>query len=191
MAKEISGFIKLQIKGGQANPAPPVGPALGQRGVNIMEFCKAFNDKTKSMAGKPVPVEITVYKDKKFDFINVDINPPKKSKHREYWNKIDIRNKQKLLDIIKNYKPTHVINLAADLYDTFSLFKTKDKSLAVILVADPDFETLCKFLDCNLHETPEFSTLLGRVENASKLTQEINSRLQKLDSSFVGKRFFF
>ena len=68
MAKEISGFIKLQIKGGQANQAPPVGPALGQRGVNIMEFCKAFNDKTKSMAGKPVPVEITVYKDKKFDF---------------------------------------------------------------------------------------------------------------------------
>ena len=68
MAKEISGFIKLQIKGGQANPAPPVGPALGQRGVNIMEFCKGFNDKTKSMAGKPVPVEITVYKDKKFDF---------------------------------------------------------------------------------------------------------------------------
>ena len=68
MAKEISGLIKLQIKGGQANPAPPVGPALGQRGVNTMEFCKAFNDKTKSMAGKPVPVEITVYKDKKFDF---------------------------------------------------------------------------------------------------------------------------
>jgi large subunit ribosomal protein L11 len=68
MAKEITGYLKLQIKGGQANPAPPVGPALGQRGVNIMEFCKAFNDKTKSMAGKPVPVEITVYKDKKFDF---------------------------------------------------------------------------------------------------------------------------
>ena len=66
--KEISGYIKLQIKGGQANPAPPVGPALGQRGINIMEFCKAFNDKTKSLAGKPVPVEITVYKDKKFDF---------------------------------------------------------------------------------------------------------------------------
>ena len=68
MAKEITGYVKLQIKGGQANPAPPVGPALGQRGINIMEFCKAFNDKTKSMAGKPVPVEITVYKDKKFDF---------------------------------------------------------------------------------------------------------------------------
>ena len=67
--KEISGYIKLQIKGGQANPAPPVGPALGQRGINIMEFCKAFNEKTKNFMGKPVPVIITVYKDKKFDFI--------------------------------------------------------------------------------------------------------------------------
>ena len=69
MAKEITGFVKLQIKGGQANPAPPVGPALGQRGVNIMEFCKAFNEKTKSMMGQPIPVVITVYKDKKFDFV--------------------------------------------------------------------------------------------------------------------------
>jgi len=67
--KEISGFIKLQINGGQANPAPPVGPALGQRGINIMEFCKAFNEKTKAFMGKPIPVVITVYKDKKFDFI--------------------------------------------------------------------------------------------------------------------------
>ena len=67
--KEISGYIKLQINGGQANPAPPVGPALGQRGINIMDFCKAFNEKTKSFMGKPVPVVITVYKDKKFDFI--------------------------------------------------------------------------------------------------------------------------
>ena len=54
--KEISGYVKLQINGGQANPAPPVGPALGQRGINIMEFCKAFNEKTKSFMGKPVPV---------------------------------------------------------------------------------------------------------------------------------------
>ena len=67
--KEISGYVKLQINGGQANPAPPVGPALGQRGINIMEFCKAFNEKTKDFMGKPVPVVITVYKDKKFDFI--------------------------------------------------------------------------------------------------------------------------
>ena len=57
--KEISGYIKLQINGGQANPAPPVGPALGQRGINIMDFCKAFYEKTKSFAGKPVPVIIT------------------------------------------------------------------------------------------------------------------------------------
>jgi len=67
--KEISGYVKLQIKGGQANPAPPVGPALGQRGINIMDFCKAFNEKTKNFMGKPVPVVITVYKDKKFDFV--------------------------------------------------------------------------------------------------------------------------
>ena len=69
MAKEILGLIKLQIPAGGANPSPPVGPALGQRGLNIMDFCKAFNEKTKSFAGKPVPVIITVYKDKKFDFI--------------------------------------------------------------------------------------------------------------------------
>ena len=67
--KEVIGFVKLQIKGGQANPAPPVGPALGQRGINIMEFCKAFNEKTKDFIGKPVPVVITVYKDKKFNFV--------------------------------------------------------------------------------------------------------------------------
>ena len=67
--KEISGYVKLQIKGRQANPAPPVGPALGQRGINIMDFCKAFNEKTKNFMGKPVPVIITVYKDKKFDFV--------------------------------------------------------------------------------------------------------------------------
>ena len=69
MAKEVTGYLKWQIKGGQANPAPPVGPALGQRGINIMEFCKAFNEKTKDQMGKPVPVVITIYKDKKFDFI--------------------------------------------------------------------------------------------------------------------------
>ena len=69
MAKEIAGYLKLQIKGGQANPAPPVGTALGQRGINIMEFCKAFNDKTKDFMGQPVPVVITIYKEKKFDFI--------------------------------------------------------------------------------------------------------------------------
>jgi len=69
MAKEISGLIKLQIKGGAANPSPPVGPALGAKGVNIMEFCKQFNARTQDQAGKVIPVIITVYKDKTFEFI--------------------------------------------------------------------------------------------------------------------------
>jgi large subunit ribosomal protein L11 len=68
MAKEIETFIKLQVKGGAANPAPPVGPALGSKGVNIMEFCKRFNARTQDMPGKLVPVIITVYKDKSFEF---------------------------------------------------------------------------------------------------------------------------
>lgn len=69
MAKEVSALIKLQIKGGAANPSPPVGPALGSKGVNIMEFCKQFNARTQDMAGKIVPVIITVYKDKSFEFV--------------------------------------------------------------------------------------------------------------------------
>lgn len=69
MAKEVDQVLKLQIKGGQANPAPPVGPALGQAGINIMEFCKAFNAKTQEKAGTVIPVEITVFQDKSFEFI--------------------------------------------------------------------------------------------------------------------------
>ena len=69
MAKEISGLIKLQIRGGAANPSPPVGPALGAKGVNIMEFCKQFNGRTQDKAGKVLPVAITVYADKSFDFV--------------------------------------------------------------------------------------------------------------------------
>jgi len=69
MAKEVAGLIKLQIKGGAANPSPPVGPALGSKGVNIMEFCKQFNARTQEKAGKLLPVVITVYSDKSFDFI--------------------------------------------------------------------------------------------------------------------------
>ena len=69
MAKKVIGFIKLQIPAGKANPAPPVGPALGQHGVNIMEFCKAFNAKTQDQPGKLIPVEITVYADRSFTFI--------------------------------------------------------------------------------------------------------------------------
>ncbi len=69
MAKEVETFIKLQIKGGAANPSPPVGPALGAKGVNIMEFCKQFNARTQEKAGKVLPVVISVYKDKSFDFV--------------------------------------------------------------------------------------------------------------------------
>lgn len=69
MAKELTGFIKLQIKGGAANPAPPIGPALGSKGVNIMEFCKQFNARTQDKAGKVLPVVISVYSDKSFDFV--------------------------------------------------------------------------------------------------------------------------
>ena len=69
MAKEVSKVVKLQVKGGAANPSPPVGPALGAAGVNIMEFCKQFNGRTQDKGGKILPVEITVYKDKSFDFV--------------------------------------------------------------------------------------------------------------------------
>ena len=74
MAKDITGFIKLQIKGGAANPSPPVGPALGSKGVNIMQLCKQFNARTQDQAGKVLPVVITVYGDKSFDFVVK--NPP-------------------------------------------------------------------------------------------------------------------
>ncbi len=69
MAKEVAGLIKLQIRGGASNPSPPVGPALGAKGVNIMEFCKQFNARTQDRAGKVIPVIITVYSDKSFDFV--------------------------------------------------------------------------------------------------------------------------
>ena len=69
MAREITGYVKLQVKGGAANPSPPIGPALGSKGVNIMEFCKQFNARTQDRPGKILPVLITVYSDKSFDFI--------------------------------------------------------------------------------------------------------------------------
>ena len=82
MAKKMIGFIKLQIPAGKANPAPPVGPALGQHGVNIMEFCKAFNAKTQDKMGKIIPVEITVFADRSFTFITK--TPPTSSLVLEY-----------------------------------------------------------------------------------------------------------
>jgi large subunit ribosomal protein L11 len=69
MAREITGFLKLQVRGGQANPSPPVGPALGSKGLNIMEFCKQFNSRTQDKQGQMLPVVVTIYSDKSFDFI--------------------------------------------------------------------------------------------------------------------------
>lgn len=84
MAKEVVGLVKLQIKGGAANPSPPVGPALGSKGVNIMEFCKQFNARTQDRAGKILPVIISVYADKSFDFIVK--NPPVPAQLKELLN---------------------------------------------------------------------------------------------------------
>ncbi|MFZ9659086.1 MAG: 50S ribosomal protein L11 [Arcobacteraceae bacterium] len=110
MAKKIQGLIKLQIPAGAANPSPPVGPALGQRGVNIMEFCKAFNERTKVNAGFKIPVIITVYTDKSFTFITKQ--PPmselimkaagiKKGSSNALKNKVAKLSKEKVLEIVK------------------------------------------------------------------------------------------
>ena len=85
MAKEIQTFVKLQVKGGQANPAPPIGPALGSKGVNIMEFCKRFNAETQDKQGKILPVVLTVYTDKSFDFVIK--TPPAHALLMEYTKK--------------------------------------------------------------------------------------------------------
>ncbi len=97
MAKDIAGFIKLQIKGGAANPSPPVGPALGSKGVNIMQFCKQFNARTQDQGGKVLPVIITVYGDKSFDFVVknspvavqlIDASKVKKGSSEPHVNKV-------------------------------------------------------------------------------------------------------
>ncbi|MGB6329409.1 MAG: 50S ribosomal protein L11 [Halarcobacter sp.] len=109
MAKKITGILKLQIPAGAANPSPPVGPALGQRGINIMEFCKAFNEKTKDKSGFTIPVEITVYSDKSFTFILKQ--PPmtdlikrtagiKKGSDNPLKNKIGKLTKEQILEIV-------------------------------------------------------------------------------------------
>jgi len=109
MAKKVMDYIKLQIEAGKANPAPPVGPALGQRGVNIMEFCKAFNEKTKDKMGFKVPVIITVYNDRSFSFVTKQ--PPasellkkaaglKKGSDNPLKNKVAKITREKLMEIV-------------------------------------------------------------------------------------------
>jgi large subunit ribosomal protein L11 len=110
MAKKVMDYIKLQIEAGKANPAPPVGPALGQRGVNIMEFCKAFNEKTKDKMGFKVPCVITVYSDRSFSFITKQ--PPasallmkaaglKKGTDNPLKNKVGKLTRAQLMDVVK------------------------------------------------------------------------------------------
>jgi large subunit ribosomal protein L11 len=110
MAKKVDGYLKLQIPAGAANPSPPVGPALGQRGINIMEFCKAFNEKTKQMSGFKIPVEITVYTDKSFTFETKQ--PPmselimkkaniKKGSDNPLKNKVAKLTKEQVLEIVE------------------------------------------------------------------------------------------
>jgi len=110
MAKKVTGILKLQIPAGAANPSPPVGPALGQRGINIMEFCKAFNEKTKDKKGFKIPVEISIFSDKSFTFVVKQ--PPmtdliknaagiKKGSDNPLKNKIGKLTKDQVLDIVK------------------------------------------------------------------------------------------
>lgn len=115
MAKKITGYIKLQVKAGEANPSPPIGPALGQRGVNIMEFCKAFNAATQNVEkGLPLPVVITVYADKSFTFITK--TPPAtvlikkaiglaKGSSKPNSNKVGKINRAQLAEIVKIKQP--------------------------------------------------------------------------------------
>ncbi|ADN08363.1 50S ribosomal protein L11 [Sulfurimonas autotrophica] len=110
MAKKVMDYIKLQIEAGKANPAPPVGPALGQRGVNIMEFCKAFNEKTKDKMGFKVPVVITVYNDRSFSFVTKQ--PPasellmkaaglKKGSDNPLKNKVGSLTRAQLMEVVE------------------------------------------------------------------------------------------
>jgi large subunit ribosomal protein L11 len=110
MAKKVMDYIKLQIEAGKANPAPPVGPALGQRGVNIMEFCKAFNEKTKDKMGFKVPVVITVYNDRSFSFVTKQ--PPasellmkaaglKKGTDNPLKNKVGSITREQLMEVVE------------------------------------------------------------------------------------------
>ncbi len=110
MAKKVEGILKLQIPAGAANPSPPVGPALGQRGINIMEFCKAFNEKTKDKSGFTIPVEITVYQDKSFTFtlkqppmtdLIKKVSGIKKGSDNPLKNKIGKLSKEQVLEIVE------------------------------------------------------------------------------------------
>lgn len=138
MAKKISGYIKLQIPAGKANPSPPVGPALGQRGVNIMEFCKAFNAETQSLeAGMPIPVVITVYGDRSFTFVKK--TPPasfllkkaagiKSGSGRPNTNKVGTVTRAQLEEIVQMKEPDLT---AADLESAVKTIAGSARSMGI------------------------------------------------------------
>lgn len=119
MAKEISGYVKLQCKGGQANPAPPIGPALGSKGVNIMEFCKQFNARTQDKQGKVLPVLITVFADKSFEFV---IKTPPATVQLMELSKVKKGSKEPNRDKVGKVTWTQVEEVAKDKMEDLNCF---------------------------------------------------------------------
>lgn len=128
MAKEITGYVKLQARGGQANPAPPIGPALGSKGINIMEFCKQFNARTQDKQGKVLPVLITVYADKSFDFI---IKTPPAAVQLKEASKVKIGSKEPNRDKVGKVTWKQVEAIAQDKMSDLNAF-TLEKAMKMV-----------------------------------------------------------
>lgn len=128
MAKEITGYVKLQAKGGQANPAPPIGPALGSKGINIMEFCKQFNARTQDKQGKILPVLITVYADKSFDFI---IKTPPAAVQLKEASKVKVGSKEPNRDKVGKVTWKQVEAIAQDKMSDLNAF-TLEKAMKMV-----------------------------------------------------------
>ena len=128
MAKVASGFVKLQVKGGQANPAPPVGPALGSKGINIMEFCKQFNARTQDKQGKILPVLITVYGDKSFDFV---IKTPPAAIQLKEASKVKVGSKEPNRDKVGKVTWAQVEAIAEDKMEDLNAF-TKESAMKMV-----------------------------------------------------------
>lgn len=128
MAKEITGYVKLQARGGQANPAPPIGPALGSKGINIMEFCKQFNARTQDKQGKLLPVLITVYADKSFDFI---IKTPPAAIQLKELSKVKAGSKEPNRDKVGKVTWKQVEEIAKDKMSDLNAF-TVEKAMKMV-----------------------------------------------------------
>ncbi|MEO6684070.1 MAG: 50S ribosomal protein L11 [Ginsengibacter sp.] len=128
MAKEATGFVKLQVKGGQANPAPPIGPALGSKGINIMEFCKQFNARTQDKQGKVLPVLITVYGDKSFDFI---IKTPPAAVQLKEAAKVKVGSKEPNRDKVGRVSWAQIEEIAQDKMEDLNAF-SKESAMKMV-----------------------------------------------------------